>query len=946
LVQEFSIPASLRRVFEELITTRRSLDELLSWDRSEHRPWTAQHAGADPLAVDRERIERTLLVGLIGHDASDGAMALDQQLAAREGSVQIQWPQVGSDPAMADAYDKLAQRVSTRWGAQGRLIPNPVWRPLPQALAPWTDQVPGAVLTVHPLGGCALGESASTGVVDEWGAVFQVDRVDEAADKDGDAWQGTLLVLDGAIVPASLGANPALTIAALSLRAARHWRRRWGWTSWERGAWRPEPEPPVRVRHRPLAQCTPAVVAPTEFQIVERLSGVLPQLQTDQGPQDFVAELTLGFKPVGLDFMTAQALKRLELDPRLCAEIASANTLRVYPRALWEHLRIDLMDDADREAHAVLVAGLSGHMDLAQRGRSVWGTRLLRAGLALLRNRGGRDLLQAVRQRLGRADPMTAQDLRRARELFTTGLKVCTQAGEWRVFDYQLQIGTVHRATKDWQHLLDGGQTELRGHKRLTYARGQNPWNQLLYLHLTQLGPLRWTGELPQLKLDARFLALKALPLIRVTRSAGPVRDAMDWASMGLYWARLLLKLHAWSFRQPDPPSSGEPQRLPQALPGLPVPELQELELEPCSTAGVRLHLTRFAAPGGTRNPLLLVHGYSASGNTFAHPALRPSMAEYFWRLGRDVWIVDLRTSTALPTATLPWQFEDVAWADIPLAVQHIAQCVSRERGGGAVQVDVFAHCIGAVMLSMALLTDARRLPSGAGDPSRYPLALQALKSLLGRVVLSQKGFAVRYVGANLLRAHVMGFVEPWLQGPYDFRPAALPSLKERLFDAVLASLPYPDLEWAAEHPWFRRVPWSATRRRMDVLYERTFNIAQMPLKVLQHIDDLFGPLNLQTVSEVRRFARTGFITPGQGHDAFVPLARLREHWPAQGTLLLSARDSGMVDPHTTQVMADLLAQSDLPVERAVLEGGHQIKCHLSADVFARMEPVIKIAAE
>jgi peptide/nickel transport system ATP-binding protein len=28
------------------------------------------------------------------------------------------------------------------------------------------------------------------------------------------------------------------------------------------------------------------------------------------------------------------------------------------------------------------------------------------------------------------------------------------------------------------------------------------------------------------------------------------------------------------------------------------------------------------------------------------------------------------------------------------------------------------------------------------------------------------------------------------------------------------------------------------------------------------------------------------------------------------------------------------------------LAGGHQIKCHLTADVLATMEPVIKIAAE
>jgi peptide/nickel transport system ATP-binding protein len=39
------------------------------------------------------------------------------------------------------------------------------------------------------------------------------------------------------------------------------------------------------------------------------------------------------------------------------------------------------------------------------------------------------------------------------------------------------------------------------------------------------------------------------------------------------------------------------------------------------------------------------------------------------------------------------------------------------------------------------------------------------------------------------------------------------------------------------------------------------------------------------------------------------------------------------------------LCETQMPVVQ-VLEGGHQIKCHLSADVLAKMEPVIKIAAE
>ena len=45
-----------------------------------------------------------------------------------------------------------------------------------------------------------------------------------------------------------------------------------------------------------------------------------------------------------------------------------------------------------------------------------------------------------------------------------------------------------------------------------------------------------------------------------------------------------------------------------------------------------------------------------------------------------------------------------------------------------------------------------------------------------------------------------------------------------------------------------------------------------------------------------------------------------------------------------SQVPGGLCDREMPPVQ--VLEGGHQIKCHLSADILARMEPVIKIAAE
>jgi enediyne biosynthesis protein E9 len=59
----------------------------------------------------------------------------------------------------------------------------------------------GHVISAHPLGGCRMAESRSLGVVDDTGEVFG---------------NRNLFVIDGAIVPTSLGVNPSLTISAIA----------------------------------------------------------------------------------------------------------------------------------------------------------------------------------------------------------------------------------------------------------------------------------------------------------------------------------------------------------------------------------------------------------------------------------------------------------------------------------------------------------------------------------------------------------------------------------------------------------------------------------------------------------------------------------------------------------------------------------------------------------
>jgi cholesterol oxidase len=59
----------------------------------------------------------------------------------------------------------------------------------------------GTVGTVHQLGGCRFGEDKDTGVVSQWGEVFD---------------NPNMFIFDGSIIPSSLGVNPSLTIAAVT----------------------------------------------------------------------------------------------------------------------------------------------------------------------------------------------------------------------------------------------------------------------------------------------------------------------------------------------------------------------------------------------------------------------------------------------------------------------------------------------------------------------------------------------------------------------------------------------------------------------------------------------------------------------------------------------------------------------------------------------------------
>jgi cholesterol oxidase len=257
-----------------------------------------------------------------------------------------------------------------------------------------------------------------------------------------------------------------------------------------------------------------------------------------------------------------------------------------------------------------------------------------------------------------------------------------------RRLDYRLKIG---RLLKPWDGLSADTlrSAPLLGHKRLTYERRANPWKQLSELELH--APWLRAGRL---ELDLRFLASREKPLLALRAQADQVQALADVASFGAYLLRLLLSIHLWTFRKSDAGPLPVPQRAPGRIAGFEPPRITELVVDrDARGADVAIRLTQYRPAERLREraaalpPLLFIHGYSVSGNTFTHPSLQPSAAGYFLARGREVWVLDLRSSTALPGSSQAWPMERVALVDIPAALLHVRQLSGRRgRRGGALR--------------------------------------------------------------------------------------------------------------------------------------------------------------------------------------------------------------------------------------------------------------------
>lgn len=808
VIEEFAIPAPLRRVLAEVVTTTDALQALADMDLDLHAP----DEGRDPLAVDEDMLRRTPVYGMMGDDGAAGQVRFvghgGEGAVLADAQVRVTWPRVAALPVFKAQMRALHAAHDGAGGLGGRVLPNPLWKPIPPfgSLAALVDQLEdvGSVLTVHPLGGCRMAEGSEGGVVDSWGRVYDAAGASAGASAAPSPLPG-LAVLDGSIVPVSLGINPSLTIAALAERAVPVLAADWGL------ALADSPQPPASQRPLRRDLTCPHAPAPTRVSLRERMTG---RVHIDG--QAFALSAEVEFEPFDVP------------------------TLRATPRALAQPVVVLRFGKGDNAP----VAHCTGTASMLVREKSDSIERILRShGLA-------RKKLLALVQSLLDARAASAGGAIDEDEAVFEGLAMadlmalCSHLGQVRLIEYDWTVARVAHGAP----LKEGDRLRLT--KRIAFVEGGNPWRQLSEGELQQLGPDA-PKPLGRLVLDPSYFVEQLQPLLRVEHQQDMPNQLGDLAELALWVLRIVLQVHLLHFVPPPDSPQRDWERLPGEVNGV-RPEPVELATAAGPSSAPPRLLSRYRPPArraGTR-PVMLIHGYGASGSTFAHRSIPGNLVHSLLAAGREVWVLDLRTSIGFPNRPRPyWSFDEVAETDIPDALRTVQAAYATPDEAAPVQVDVVAHCIGAAMFSVAVL----RLPG--------------LHASIGAVVLSQVGPLLRATAFNRFRGYVAGYLQQFIGiDEFDTRPA-FTRMKRLLVDGLLATFPYPDDDGEAER--LRKAPgFAAVRHRADAIFGQTMRLHNIGKDTLDALDSIYGFVKVRGLAQVGSYAREEVLTDagGQGH--------------------------------------------------------------------------------
>lgn len=204
---------------------------------------------------------------------------------------------------------------------------------------------------------------------------------------------------------------------------------------------------------------------------------------------------------------------------------------------------------------------------------------------------------------------------------------------------------------------------------------------QNLLIHQQYFGPDTWPGSLAQ-ALQGFFTA-----------------------GIGAKFANLILRAYGGIVAySEDYPSQTDGKRHVLPIPGETVIRGsigREIRLP--DKVAPKICLFHYPPPDPSRpmlGPVMLVPGMSTTALSFAALSNERSLVEMLLEQNYDVWLFDYRTSPRVTPTNIDYTMDDVAAVDWPLAVDHVLAHSPLKPAN----IQVVAHCVGALTAQMALL--------------------------------------------------------------------------------------------------------------------------------------------------------------------------------------------------------------------------------------------------
>ena len=559
-------------------------------------------------------------------------------LALRDGRLRIDWPGAGRAPLIARDNEFLKQASSA---IHGNFIPNPIW----------TEAQGYKLVTVHPVGGCGMGDDASLGVVNHKCQVF--------FGSEGNAVHEGLYVCDGAAMPGAVGVNPLLTITAIAERTCALLAAERGWSiDYKLDAAKPLPKAPAAgPEQRSLLERIEDSLKSGALDVAKQALHAIIDKHPDQlSPSFEFTETMHGFVSTHAGGSPAPARERISDD----YELATA-----WGRSQGNPLSFRLCVHSDNlhqltadPLHPAQITGTVTCPALSDQ-------------------------------------PMIVSDGR-----FHLLPVDADRVETWRMTYDMVLTRTDHGGTPLTFH----------GFKVLHQRSGSHWWDDVTTLFITvrdggadgplcaqgilklNLEDLMWQGASVKMELHhdgalANIIsqfpqAVSAIKMLYMAKFAGFFGGVLFQSYGGM-----LSDMNNF----PAKPGGRAPARPLRA----PAPVAVTLPLLPLDQ-GFSIKLTRYQ--GGDRGPVILAPGFTVKASSFAIDTVETNLVEFLCANHYDVWLFDYRASPDSGSPIKPFNIDDIASVDWPAAVKHVLDIT------GAPGVQVMAHCVGSMSLLMALL--------------------------------------------------------------------------------------------------------------------------------------------------------------------------------------------------------------------------------------------------